>query len=131
MREDAGLSDSDLKRVVTLFYARVRKDPELGPIFNAAIDDWPGHLEKLTDFWSSIMLRSGRYKGNPLAEHMKHRDRITPELFGRWLALWAETTNETLPARTAAAMQEKAGRIAESLQLGLFYKFTGPHNRPA
>ena len=50
----------------------------LGPIFNNAIADWPEHLEKLTAFWSSVMLTSGRYKGNPMAAHLKHREAIRP-----------------------------------------------------
>ena len=82
------LDDAGLEALVGAFYARVRADAELGPIFNAAIDDWPHHLEKLAAFWSSVMLTSGRYKGQPVPAHMKHKDRITPELFDRWFDLW-------------------------------------------
>src|SRR3546814_6102479 len=74
----------------------------------------------MVDFWSSVMLTTGRYKGNPMMMHLKHRARITPELFDRWLALWAETTDELMPPDIAAALQAKAGRISESLQLGMF-----------
>src|SRR3546814_16578731 len=56
-------------------------------IFNDAVHDWSEHLEKLTAFWSSVMLGSGRYKGQPVPAHMKHKHRITPELFERWLNL--------------------------------------------
>jgi len=75
------------------------------------------------------MLTSGRYKGNPMAAHMKHRDRLTPDLFGRWLALWNATAAEAMPAAAAAALQAKAARIAESLQLALFYKPSPPPAR--
>lgn len=84
------LDETGLSRVVDAFYARVRADAELGPIFNDAVHDWPEHLEKLSAFWSSVMLTSGRYKGQPVPAHMKHKTRITPELFERWLALWVE-----------------------------------------
>ena len=50
------LSENGLATLVEAFYARVRADAELGPIFEDAIDDWPEHLEKLAAFWSSIML---------------------------------------------------------------------------
>lgn len=60
----AALNDEGLSRLVDAFYARVRSDEELGPIFNDAISDWPEHLEKLAAFWSSVMLTSGRYKGS-------------------------------------------------------------------
>lgn len=118
----AELDEQGLGRLVALFYARVRSDAVLGPIFNDAVADWPDHLEKLTAFWSSVMLTSGRYKGNPVAAHLKHRERIDPALFERWLALWAETTVEVMSPEVAAMLQLKASRIGESLQLALFFK---------
>ncbi|AMK23044.1 MULTISPECIES: group III truncated hemoglobin [Sphingomonadaceae] len=126
----AGIDEGGLKRLVDAFYARVRADVELGPIFNGAIDDWPAHLQKLTAFWSSVMLTSGRYKGQPVPAHMKHRDRITPALFGRWLGLWTDTTNELMAPEAAAALQDKAARIAESLQLALFFRLDSRPPRP-
>ena len=122
MGDTTNLDEERLGRLVTQFYARVRADAELGPIFDDAVADWPAHLEKLTAFWSSVMLTTGRYKGNPVAAHALHRARITPALFQRWLMLWQQVTAETLPADTAAALQTKAARIAESLQLALFFK---------
>ncbi len=62
------LSDDAIRHLVDSFYAKVRADPELGPIFERAIPgDWGPHLATMHDFWSSIMLTSGRYKGNPVA----------------------------------------------------------------
>lgn len=122
------MDEAGLRALVDTFYERVRADAELGPIFNDAIHDWPDHLQRLTDFWHSVMLTSGRYKGQPVPVHMKHRDRITPELFQRWLGLWATTTGELMEPEAAASMQEKAGRIAESLQLAMFYRPDMPWN---
>ena len=122
MSGTAQIDQAGLAELVRIFYARIRADAELGPIFNGAIDDWPGHLEKLADFWSSVMLTSGRYKGNPVAEHRKHSDRITPELFDRWLGIWQRTTNDIMTTDAATALQAKADRIAESLQLALFFR---------
>ena len=116
------ITEEGIKRLVSLFYERVREDESLGPIFNGAIESWPEHLDKLIAFWSSVMLTTGRYKGNPVAAHLKHRTRISPELFQRWLALWNSTTAEVLEPGAAAALQSKAARIAESLQLALFFK---------
>jgi len=118
----AEIDEDGLKRLVALFYQRVRNDSLLGPVFNEAIADWPAHLNQLSAFWSSVMLTSGRYKGNPMAAHLKHGNRISPELFSRWLALWNATSAELMPAAAAAALQAKAARIAESLQLALFYR---------
>ena len=117
-----GIDEAQLARLVPAFYNRVRADAELGSIFNDAVDDWPEHFEKLTHFWSSVMLGSGRYKGNPVAAHRTHAAHITPELFDRWLAIWKATTGEMLSPPAATALQDKAGRIAESLKLALFFK---------
>ncbi|GGD53179.1 group III truncated hemoglobin [Croceicoccus pelagius] len=116
------INDEGLGRLVEAFYARVRADEELAPIFNDAITDWPEHLRKLTDFWSSVMLTSGRYKGQPVPAHMRHRSRITPELFERWLGLWTETTDAMMEPAAASALQDKARRIAQSLQLAMFFR---------
>lgn len=120
---DSRITEEDIARLVRSFYARVRADEVLGPIFNGAIEDWPHHLGKLQAFWSSVMLTSGRYKGQPMVAHVRHAEHMTTENFVRWLELWRETTEDVLGAEAAAAFQEKASRIAESLQLGVqFYR---------
>lgn len=131
MTQDDQIDEAALERLIPAFYARVRGDADIGPLFNAAVDDWPGHLERLVAFWSSVMLTTGRYKGSPVAEHLKHRQAITPAMFDRWLAIWADTTNELLAPAAAAALQAKAARIAESLQLALFFRLGDPGRRVA
>ncbi|MDQ2879126.1 MAG: group III truncated hemoglobin [Pseudomonadota bacterium] len=121
MEPDDTLAEADLERLVPAFYARVRDDALIGPVFNRAIDDWEAHLAKLTAFWSSLMLTSGRYKGQPVAAHLKHKAALTPEMFDRWLALWADVTSELLAAPKARALQDKAARVAQSLQLALWF----------
>src|SRR5690349_3622768 len=86
----AGLPEPMIRTLVETFYGRVRQDPQLGPIFNREVSDWDEHLAKLTDFWSSVMLMTGRFKGRPMAAHAAVAD-ITPEHFRHWLALFAET----------------------------------------
>lgn len=113
------VDEEGLARLVARFYAAVRSDALIGPVFNDAIDDWPQHLEKLTAFWSSLMLTSGRYKGAPMAAHLKHRARITPEMFERWLALWRAATEAEMTPGIAGAMQAKAERIAQNFKFAL------------
>lgn len=122
MDGDNEITEEALTRLVTLFYERVREDETLGPVFNDGIESWPDHLNTLVAFWSSVMVATGRYKGNPVAAHLKHGTRISPDLFQRWLALWNSTTLEVMAPGAAAALQAKAARIAESLQLVLFFK---------
>lgn len=119
---DTTITEADIDGVVPAFYDRVRQDTVLGPIFNGAIDDWPRHLQALEYFWSSVLLTSGRYKGQPMIAHFRHEHAMTAENFARWLDLWTEVSNTTLPPGKAAIFQEKAGRIAESLQLGIRFQ---------
>jgi hemoglobin len=107
---------------VDAFYTKVRADPELGPIFENKIrDKWPHHLEKMYAFWSSVMLTTGRYKGNPMMKHMVIPG-LRPELFTQWLALFDETCRELCEEPIRAAFMEKAERIAESLKIAVFYR---------
>ena len=131
MKQDDQIDEAALERLIPAFYARVRADTDIGPLFEAAVHDWPGHLDKLVAFWSSVMLTTGRYKGSPVAEHLKHKTAITPAMFDRWLAIWADTTDELLAPAAAAALQAKAARIAESLQLALFFRLGDPGRRAA
>lgn len=119
------ISEEQLADLVDRFYAKVREDEVLGPVFNTAVADWPEHLDKLSAFWSSVMLTTGRYKGNPMMMHLKHVARIRPAMFERWLELWRETAREVLDEKGSAAVAAKAERIAESLQLGMFFKLEG------
>ena len=83
------LTEDEIGAVVEAFYAKVRRDPALGPVFARAIADeaWPEHLAVIQDFWSSVMLKTGRYRRNPFAAHLRVEG-IKPELFDRWLALF-------------------------------------------
>ena len=122
MDADSKITEAQLATLIPNFYDRVRADALIGPVFAGAIDNWPPHLDKLVAFWSSVMLTTGRYKGNPMAAHMQHLASITPPMFDRWLALWARVTAETLPAGIAAELQAKAERIAQSLKLALYFR---------
>ena len=125
------LSEDTIRHLVDRFYVKVRADPQLGPIFERAIPgDWGPHLATMHNFWSSVMLTSGRYKGNPVAVHLR-LEGIEPQLFERWLALFDETCRELLDEDIAAAFRAKAARIAESLKLALFYRSDRPWQRIA
>lgn len=116
------ITEQDIAALIPRFYDRVRDDAQLGPVFAGAITDWPVHLGKLVDFWSSVMLASGRYKGQPVPAHLRHAEVMSPIMFGRWLAIWHEVTKEMLAAPKAEALQLKAARIAESLQLAIRFR---------
>ena len=116
------VSEDGIRQLVDAFYVKVRADPELAPIFARAIPgDWQPHLSKMYAFWSSVMLTTGRYKGNPVVKHLVVPG-MKPQLFERWLALFEATCRELFDEPTSEAFRIKAEPIAESLKLALFYR---------
>jgi len=119
---DLAVEDS-IPRLLDLFYGRVRRDPLLGPVFARALGasdaEWTRHLARLTDFWSSVMLRSGRYHGDPFSTHLRLPD-LEPAMFDRWLTLFGESCADVLAPDVADAFRDRARRIARSLRMGLF-----------
>jgi truncated hemoglobin YjbI len=71
------ITDPAIVALVDRFYTKARFDPDIGPLFNSAVQNWDEHLQKLYDFWSSVMLTTGRYKGNPMAAHVNIRSNRT------------------------------------------------------
>jgi hemoglobin len=122
------ISEDGIRHLVDAFYAKVRVDPELAPFFERALGN--SHLATMYDFWSSVMLISGRYKGNPVEKH-RRLNGIEPRLFDRWLQLFGETCNEVLDDDVAPVFRAKAARIAESLKLALFYRPDRPWPKSA
>lgn len=115
--ERTGIDEAMIQALVHRFYARVREDPLLGPIFEARIADWGPHLERMCAFWSSVALMSGRYHGQPMRMHLPLP--VDAEHFDRWLALFEEAAGEICPPAAAAHFMERARRVAESLELGI------------
>ncbi len=116
------LDEAMIHTVVHGFYDEIRGDDLLGPIFNRLIaeTDWPHHLAKMCDFWSSTLLRTGRYDGRPLPPHL-----VIPELgdqhFRRWLKLFRATVRRVCPPDVAALFMDRALRVSHSFRLAIAF----------
>lgn len=127
--EDEGLepeiSEENLLAFLTTFYAAARRDALLGPVFSRSVaeENWARHVERIHAFWSSAMLGTRRYQGNPFGAHL-HLE-LDPQHFDRWLALFRETVRRMYAPAPAGALVAKADRIAQSLQAGLFFRPRG------
>jgi hemoglobin len=109
------LTEEQIAELVDTFYEKVRADQLLGPVFDGAIgDDWGPHLAKMKAFWSSVMLASGTYKGNPMMAHLA-LPRLTRDHFERWLELWRETAPKVCGEPAASLFVEKAEMIGDRL----------------
>jgi hemoglobin len=120
------LNTESIATLVHEFYDGVRADPELGPIFNAAIGDhWDTHLGRMVEFWSTVMLGSRGFQGNVFGKHMQLND-IEPDHFRRWLAMFEATAARLFAPPIAEEFIVTARRIAASLQYGFFGKVVVP-----
>jgi hemoglobin len=111
------VDEAMIERLVHTFYGRVRADGLLGPVFEAKVADWDDHLAKLCAFWSSVMLRTGRYDGRPMRPHLMMR--LGGAHFDRWLDLFEATAAEIFPPAIAALFVDRARRIADSFEAGI------------
>jgi hemoglobin len=116
------LDERMIHDVVHGFYGEIRNDDLLGPIFNSAIvpDAWPRHLGRMCDFWSSTLLRSGRYEGRPLPPHLSISG-LGEEHFRRWLTLFRATVTRICPPEVAALFMDRAMRIAHRFRLAVSF----------
>ena len=113
-------SVESLTELVHRFYAAVRADALLGPVFEEALRDrWEPHLARMVDFWSTVALGSKSFRGNVFGKHMALQG-VTPAHFAVWVRLWGEQTTRLFAPEVAHDLQVTAHGIARNLFLGYF-----------
>ena len=103
-----------LSRLLRHFYADVRQDPLIGPIFNAQIKDWKHHLEVIASFWETIIGGPSTYAGPMPMKHLTLR--LREKDFERWLFLWQANCRTQLSSDVAKEMIDLANHIAHRLR---------------
>lgn len=106
-------TEQEVTRLVHAFYARVRREPRLGPVFSARIQHWDAHLGQLVDFWSAMLRGTRRFSGAPMPKHMAMEE-LDRDLFDRWLQLFRQTTAECGNPPMQRLADDVVGRIAET-----------------
>ena len=112
------VTEVQIDRVVSQFYARVRAHPELGPIFAGHVADWPTHEAKIGRFWRNALLLQRCYDGNPMQVHMAAGD-VKAQHFPVWLSLFDAVLDRELPQPLAQSWSALAHRIGRGLSYGL------------
>ena len=118
----------DVFLLVNKFYAKVRKNELLGPIFYKSVNDWDAHIQHLTTFWESSLFMTRKlehhYKGNPLEVHVKvdkeNENAITELHFGIWLNLWIATLDESYEGENAENAKRRARKMATFMYMNIF-----------
>ncbi|HLW39471.1 MAG TPA: group III truncated hemoglobin [Brumimicrobium sp.] len=116
----------DVKKLVYTFYDKILKDKMLSPIFNMHLqgDDWPPHLEKMTDFWETNLFGIPKFRGNPVSAHARV-DRsidygITEDHFAHWVEMWHETVDELFEGELAERAKLASNRMASGLFMAVW-----------
>jgi len=113
-------TEASISNLVDTFYARVREDAVLSPIFESKlVGKWDEHMPRMYAFWTKILLGSGDFQGNVFGKHMALSG-IEREHFVRWLTLFRMTAIDVFGIDDAMVPIQVAERIAGSLQLGYF-----------
>ena len=102
-----------MSTLIKWFYAKVRFEPLLEPIFNAHISLWSKHLEVLIDYWSQMSGGPANYNGGMGRHIFLH---LGPAHFEVWREVWAENCHWLLPEPEAGEMIALAERLAIQLQ---------------
>ncbi|CCD88897.1 conserved protein of unknown function [Bradyrhizobium sp. ORS 285] len=111
------LDDAAIRRLVETFYGRAREDELIGPIFNHTVEDWDEHIGKISDFWSSMFLKTGRYSGAPMRPHLVLE--LRGPHFDRWLQLFEATAKDLFAPELGKLFIVRARRIADSFEMGI------------
>lgn len=120
VNERGPITRERLSSLVHSFYADVRADDLLGPVFELALADrWEPHLDRMVEFWSTVALGSKSFSGNVFGKHMALAD-VTPAHFTAWVRLWAKHTERLFEPEDARELQFTAHGIARNLFQGYF-----------
>ena len=114
----------DVALLVDSFYAKIRKDADIGHFFNDVIQDWDEHLEKLTDFWEMNLFGGKNYHGNPIQAHIEVDQHsggvISSHEFGIWLNHWFATIDELYEGGNADTLKRRARKMSTMLFMNMF-----------
>ena len=80
--------------------------------------DLEAHLPVMTDFWMTVLFRTGEYRRNLLKVHVDLHERapLTALHLDRWLSLWTQTTRAEFAGDVAEMAVTQAQRITWSLE---------------
>jgi len=107
------ITEEEIATLVDRFYVKVRVDPEIGPVFNNAVQNWDAHLALLKDFWSTVLGHGSiQRQSAPGTLSLPIQERY----FARWLMLFSETAKGVMTAGHAEVVAQKADLIAMNMK---------------
>jgi hemoglobin len=103
-----------LRPLLWHFYADVRQHQVIGPIFNARIQNWPEHVDKIAQFWARATGGQSNYAGQMPLKHLALG--LEAQHFAAWLELWDWNCTRHLAPPEASEMSALAHGIGQRLK---------------
>lgn len=131
MKSDS-ITEEAVGALVERFYAKIRGDAVLAPIFDKALAGrWDDHIATMREFWCSALRVRRDYRGDMLVAHQKI-GKLPRSLFPRWLTLFRETVAECFMEAPAKIICERALKTARNLDSALAHggATSGPPREP-
>jgi hemoglobin len=108
-------TESDVTVLVNAFYTKVRGDALLFTVFDPIVkDNWDQHLQRMVEFWSTLLLYTKKFTDDPLKKHLPLP--IDKVHFDRWLMLFNETIDELFKGQIAENAKKRANSIARIMK---------------
>lgn len=105
----------DITLLVDEFYARVREDELLGPVFHDRLrDHWEPHLVKMYAFWNAVLFGAVGYVGNPFGSHATLP--VNAAHFQQWLFLFNSTIDGLFDGPVANDAKRRGAIMAATFQ---------------
>ena len=119
-------STESIQHLVRDFYADVVNHPLLGPVFTSELGSrWDSHLDRMVDFWTTVMLGTRSFRGNLVQRHLQLQN-VRPAHFDAWIQLWTQHTD----ARFDSATTSKLRRVAHDIGRQLFVSYFDVNKHP-
>jgi hemoglobin len=108
-------NDADIKLLVDTFYDKLLHDEIMKPIFAHVVNEGLEiHLERIYDFWNSILLYTRKYKGDMNGKHIPLN--ISEKHFTIWLTYFNETVDEYFEGEIASEAKNRALTMARVMK---------------
>ena len=109
----------DIKNLLAHFYHLALVDPLIGTFFTEVVQlDLDKHLDKIIDFWETMLFEGKKYQGDFLSVHLNVHQKKKIEMihFERWLTLFFRALDEKgFSGPITEKIKEKARAIAVAL----------------
>jgi hemoglobin len=115
------VTEENLEIFLKAFYDAVQEDDLIGPVFTNRIgtteEDWAPHMIRVNQFWCSLLLAKGQFKGKMVPIHNQIPG-LQTEHFKRWMEIFTPIVNAHYAISPALDLIIKAQTVMRTLHKG-------------